>query len=239
VETADTSAGRFTKVEEQHDQSGSGWSDALTGLLAPQTLALAGAVLLLVLGGWYMVQPPSADDLYGQIETATADGEVASIEKAQPQIESFLDRYPGDPRAEKLRGIQEELKLSNPVQRLYTEARRYTLINPELALTKFQALIDVYDDEQASEATRHWVKQARIQQKQLQKRINQYVADGQTLLESRLAKAAEIAPQNPAGARKIYQGIVELYDEKPWAAEFVQQAKSALATSPDPQAAAK
>jgi len=59
------------------------------------------------------------------------------------------------------------------------------------------------------------------------------------LLKSRLAKAAEIALSDPAAARKIYQGIVALYHEKPWAAEFVEQAKTALAKAPEPQAAAR
>ncbi len=234
-----TATDRFTKVQERRDQDGGGWGEAVSVLLAPQTLALVCGLLLLVLAGWYLSRSPSADDLYHRIETATADGDPDSFDAAQPNIKAFLSSYPDDPRAETLRDMQEDTKQSHPVKRLYTEAKRYTAINPELALAKFTALIDVYDDDQASEATRVWIKKARVQQKQLQTRIQQYVADGQSLLESRLAKAAEIAPSDPAAARKIYQGIVALYDEKPWAAEFVEQAKTALAKALEPQAAAR
>jgi serine/threonine-protein kinase len=237
--TGDASASRFTKVEEHRDQRTHRLREALSALLAPQTVALAAGVLLLMMGGWYLMQPPTADELYRQILAATADGDVESLEAAKPRIDAFLARYPDDGRGEKLRGMQDELKQAHPVQRLYTEAKRYTFINPEMASAKFQALIDVYDDDQAAETTRHWVKLAKLQRKQLQKRINQYVVDGQRLLEARLAKAAELAPDNPAAARKIYQGVVELYDEKPWAAELVRQAKTALVASQDPQAAAQ
>lgn len=239
VEPPATAADRFTKVEEQREQGAPPLRESLSGLLAPQTLALAAGVLLLVLAGWYLMRPPSADEMFRQIESATAEGDLESLEAANPKIEAFLARYPDDPRGEKLRGMQDEMKQGNPVQRLFTEAKRYTFINPELALARFQALIDVYDDEQGSEATRHWVKLARVQRKQLEKRIAQYAVDGQKLLESRLAKAAQITPDNPAAARKIYQGIVELYDEKPWAAELVRQAKTALSATSDPQAAAQ
>ncbi len=240
AEDRDTSRGRFTKVEERLPQGSGGLGDAWASLLAPQTLALALGLAVLVAGGWYLMRPPSADELFRQIEAATASGEIESLESAQPKIDAFLARYSDDPRSEKLRGMQEDMKQSHPVQRLYTEARRYTFINPELALAKFQALIDVYDDGQSGpETTRHWVKLARQQRTLLQNRIGKYVAEGRKLVESRLEKAEEIAAENPTAARKIYQGIIELYDDKPWAAELVGRAKTALGTSPDPRAAAK
>ena len=90
--------------------------------------------------------------------------------------------------------MQDEVKQSHPVERLYVEAKRYTFINPELALKKFQALLDVYDnDQEASETTRRWVKLARQQRKLLENRIEHYADDGRKAIESRLAKAAEIA----------------------------------------------
>jgi serine/threonine-protein kinase len=237
---SDAGGSRFTKVEESRAPHASALGDALAGLLAPQTLALVAALLALLGTGWYLMRPPTADALYRQIEAAAADDDVESVAAALPKIKVFLENYPDDSRVEKLRAIQDEASQANPVQRLYSEAKRYTFINPELALAKFQALVDVYDDDHiASDITRHYVKLARGQQQQLQKRINRYVSDGQLLLESRLTKANELATQNPAAARKIYQGIIELYAEKPWAAESVRRARAALEAAPDPQAAAK
>jgi serine/threonine protein kinase len=239
AESGDTAAGRFTKVEPQRHERARGFRELLLGLFEPQTLALAAGVLSLVAGGWYLMRPPSADELYRQITAATDDGDVESLKAAQPKMDAFLAGYPEDPRGEKLRAMQDELKQSHPLQRVYTEAKRYVLINPELALEKFRALIDVYDDGQAgSETTRHYVTLARKQHKILQMQIDRYVAEGRKLLAARLAKAAELAAVDPPAARKIYQGIVELYGEKSWAAELVGQARTALNDS-EPQAAAE
>ncbi len=231
-------ATRFTKVEERREQRTSAVRELLTRLLAPQTLALLMGLLVMIFGGWYLMRSPTADELYRQIESATADGEVESLRQAQPKIEIFLERYADDPRGEKLRGMQDELKQAHPVQRAYTEAKRYALISPELGLARFQALIDVYDEADGnSETARQFVRRARQQIKRLQQQIEQSVVDDRTLVESRLARAAELSAANPAAARKIYQGIVELYDQKPWAAQLVARAKAALAAAPAPTAA--
>ena len=206
-------------------------------VFSPQTLGLMACVLAVLGIGWYLMQPANPDQLYQQIDAAIADGDTSSLNAAMPKIEEFLSRHPDDSRSERLRAVQEEVKNATPVQRAFGEAKRYTLINPELALTKFQALVDVYDDgEESSDATRHYVHfSSRQQQKILKRRLDQYVDDGRRLIESRLAKAAELSAQQPASARKIYQGIVELYGEKPWAANLVQQAKRRSSHSPTPK----
>jgi eukaryotic-like serine/threonine-protein kinase len=239
AEPVDPPATRFTKVEERREQRVSAARELLVGLLAPQALALLGGLLVMFLGGWYLMRSPTADELFGQIENATADGEVESLRAAQPKIETFLDRYADDPRGEKLRQMQDELKQAHPVQRAFTEAKRYALISPELGLVKFQALVDVFDEAAGSggETTRHFVRLARQQIKRLQQQIEKSVADDRTLVESRLERAAELSAANPSAAGKVYRGIVELYDHKPWAAQLVARAKAALAVPPSPDAA--
>jgi hypothetical protein len=230
---AEPAASRFTKVEERREQRASAVRELLAGLLSPQTLALFAGLLVMILGGWYLMRPPTADELYRQIEIATADGEAAGLRAAQPKIEIFLERYSDDPRGEKLRGMQDELKQAHPVQRAFTEAKRYALISPELGLLKFQALVDVYDEpDGSSETARRFVKQARQQIKRLQMQVEQNVDDDRKSVESRLERAAELSAANPAAAAKIYRGIVELYDQKPWAAQLVARAKAALALAP-------
>ncbi len=201
-------------------------------MLTPQTIALAVVLAALIGLGWYMMQPPSADALYGQIEAATADGDPESLAAAAPKIESFLAHYPDDARAEKLRAMQDEAKAASPIERAYVEAKRMIVIDPELALGKFNALVAVYDDgQQGSEMNQHYVKLARQQKKRVEKQIAHYAAEGRKLIEARLAKAASLAASDPAAARRIYEGIVELYDGKPWAAEAVETAKSRLASA--------
>jgi serine/threonine-protein kinase len=240
AEAGQSEARRFTKVDEHGDAQGESAWNSLAGLLSPQTLGLVVGLIGLIAVGWYLMQPPSADALYRQIETATIDGDAEQLQTAQPEIKDFLSRYPDDPRSEKLRSMQDDVRQSHPVERLYVEAKRSAFINPEVALKKFQALLDVYDnDGDASETTRHWVKLARQQRTLLEKRIERYVDYGRKAVAARLDKAAELAPEHPAEARKIYGGVVELYGDKPWAAEMVQKAQRALNGESGSQAAAR
>lgn len=240
AEARDTSAGRFTKVERERSEAGGPWSELLAAIVSPQSLALAVALVLVGLAGWYLLQPPSADDLYRQIETATTAGDADSMRDARPKIEAFLERFPNDPRSENLSGMLDELKQAHPIQRIYTSAKRAVLVNPELALAKLDALIDVYDDGQEnSEVARHYVKLARRERDRVKMQIDRYADEGRKLLAARLTKAQQLAETQPVESRKIHAGIVELYSDKPWAQDLVQQARSAMAASDEARAAVK
>lgn len=241
AESTDTApaADRFTKVSDANDEGGS-LREAFRGLLAPQTMALVAALALLVAGGWYMMRPPTADELFKQIETAIAAGDPEDLKTAQPDIQQFLERFPNDPRAGRVQALADEAEQSSPVERAYAEAKRAALLNPALALAKFQAIVDVYDDgPDNSEVTRHWVRLARTQQARLQKRVDKYVAEGRKLLEARMDKAEAISPNEPQVAQRMYRGIIELYSDKPWAGDLVERARDALAKASRAQAAAK
>jgi serine/threonine-protein kinase len=230
---------RFTKVDESRADHPAGWSDAAAALLAPQTLALLAGCILLLLGGWYLMQPPTADELYERITSATADDDPDQIRKVKPDIQEFLARYGDDPRSETLRATQDELNQVHPIERAYTEAKRYMLINPELAAARLEALVDVYDDGAAnSEATQHFLRLTRQQLARVERQIERYVGEGRKLVESRLAKAGELGSADPS-AQKIYRGIIELYAEKPWAADLVDRARKALEPNTQSQAAAR
>jgi eukaryotic-like serine/threonine-protein kinase len=238
-ELSEASSPRFTKVEEQRQDSSS-FRDLLAGALAPQTLGLLAALVLLIAAGWYLMRPEGADALFGRIEAAASAGDVESLKSARRDMNTFLERFPQDPRAEQVQAFVDEAQQSSPIQRAYSEALRYALVNPERALARFQALIDVYDDgQQNSEATGHYIKLARLQRTQLQKRVARYVEDGRKLLAARLEKAAVLTTDNPPAACKMYEGIVELYRDKPWAADLVAQAQEALNRSTPRQAAAE
>jgi serine/threonine-protein kinase len=235
-ESGDDAPDRFTRVQEGRDEPGR-LRDALAALVAPQTLALVAGLAILVAGGWYLMQPPGADQLFDRI--ATAEGDPEKLQAARHDMDDFLARFPGDPRADKVRSLADEARQSGPIERAYAEALRHVLFSPEVALMKFQALIDVYDDgPQGSEVARHYVRLARQQTAKLQKRVDRQVDQGRKLIESRLEKAAAVAPDDPPAARRIYEGIVELYRDKPWADDLVRRAQNALDRGPKRQTAA-
>jgi hypothetical protein len=56
-------------------------------------------------------------------------------------------------------------------------------------------------------------------------------------LEERLKSADELRESDPERARAMYRAVVELYGDKPWAAEPVRRAREALEEEPAPAAA--
>jgi serine/threonine-protein kinase len=236
-EIGDAAADRFTKVQEAREESRS-LAEVLGVFFAPQTLAILVGLVVLVAGGWYLTRPPSAEQLYARIEAAASQDDPKKLKAAQGDMDAFLARFPDDPRAEKVRALADEAAESGPIERAYSEARRHVPFSPDVAMEKFQALIDVYDDgQQNSEVAQRYVRLARQQKARLQERVDRYVDEGRKLIESRLDKAASLAADDPPAARKIYEGVVELYRDKPWAGDLVRRAQDALAEAPKRQTA--
>jgi serine/threonine-protein kinase len=229
---------RFTKVEPEQDWRATEPAEAGAGLLSPQTLLLVLSLALLLAAGWYLMQPPSADKLYDQIEQAAAEGNLETMRASMPKIEMFLEHYGHDPRADQVRALAEEARQTHPAQRAFTEAKRLALVYPELAAEKLRALIDVYDDgKETPESVRRVVRQSEQKLKQLREQIAERADDDREMVASRLARAAGMAADRPSEARRIYQGVVTLYRDKSWAGELVQKARTALEAMDHPQAA--
>lgn len=229
----------FTKVEDQFDES-TKLGEVFAGLLAPQTLALLAGLALLLGAGWYLMQPESADSRFAGIEAAAATGDPEALKAARGAMAEFLEAYPDDSRADQVRAYSDEAGQSSPIQRAYADAKRQSLTNPDVALARFQAIIDVYDDgPQSSDAAKRYVRLADQQVARLQQRVDKYIADGKVLIRSRLEKADALAPTKADAARRIYQGVVELYHNKPWAHDLVEHARQGLQNVSQPQTAAE
>jgi len=226
-ETA-SSATTYTKVDEEGDES-SWLQDALAALASPQTFGLAAALALLVAIGWYLMQPESADVLYGRIEAAASTGDVDALKNVRRDMTAFLTRYGDDPRAEQVRALEDESQQASPIQRAFSDARRQAVTNPDIALARFQAIIDLYDDgPETSEQSARYVKLARQQHNRLEQRVGKFVADSRALISSRLDKADSLVANDPAAARRMYEGVVQLYHNKPWATDLVARAQKPL-----------
>ena len=124
-----------------------------------QTLGLVAALILMFLVAQYLLRPPTPDTLYQRIAATVADGSIDSKIQAERNIGKFLSYFPGDPRAAALRGYEKDIELyrlqvrlqgpSNgeslrPVERAYVEAINYVRLDPELAVVKLQAIVDLY-----------------------------------------------------------------------------------------------
>jgi serine/threonine protein kinase len=206
-------------------------------------LLVAGLVLL---GGvlWYLLQPPTADALYDQVARRAADGDTESLLAVESQIDQFLIAFPHDARAALLRNYAREIQLDRlerrferralglvrsdlllPVEREYLEAIHYARFDPQRAMRKLQAILDLYGQRsdpagpigQCLELVRRRLERLRDQvERQAPRQIE--------LIEQRLLQAESQWATEPDRARAICAAVVELFSDKPWAAALVARA---------------
>jgi serine/threonine-protein kinase len=139
-------------------------------LLWAQLAALASVLSALVWGGWRLMRPASADELYATI-TATIDEEGDSdLRAVGGYLDEFAERFPNDPRNADLEPYRQQLEFqrferqarvkarvagaeaSHPIGSLYLEAVRRAEENPTDALGMLQALVALYDPTDATRA---------------------------------------------------------------------------------------
>jgi hypothetical protein len=117
-----------------------------------------------------------------------------------------------------------------PIERAYLEAINYASIDPDRGLAKLRALVELYRDRtDLSGPAGKCLELARRRYERLSQQLAAASEDSREEIEGRLRRAEEIRQENPDAARSILQGLIELYQDKPWAAEVVTQARAALA----------
>ena len=210
---------------------------------------------------------------------------VSRLLKAESNIELFLSLYPNDPRRERLHYFVEEIKLENlqrkfdlrinrlqntddlqsperTLERFCLEAFTLARTQPEKAVAKFQAILDIYgSDLETLEESTSGIPGER-QEKEMKDRgleghprsesrndlclelvrrrlsvmqiqLSLQVEDQKEFLQNRLDKAAEIEGEFPEQADRIRRGIIEIYQEKPWATPYVERAKEEVGRQTD------
>ena len=218
----------------------------IAGLLTLAAIVVAGTV-------WYATRNPTADQLYARVKAASEEADFKALLNAEPDLERFLELFPDDARAAEVKQFQEELELNRlqtrfelrarrvgskddltPIERAYMEAVRLTAHDPDAARAKFEALVDVYgsekeigDDPLQQRINQQCLDLARKQTARLQSADDKTNAGQRKLIQRQLARAAALKKSDPASAAKIYRGLLELYTNKPWAADLMKQAASA------------
>jgi len=207
--------------------------------------------------------PPSADQLYATITSHADENDTTSIREVQREVETFLQRYSEDPRAAELQRYEQHIVLDRAERRLQNLARRSGLTDPSLlpfevlylkavavaqqspaeAVSLLSSLIELYgvdadvtltEDDTPAARQAACVQLAKVQLERLKETLAQQSARQVASLQERLAAAETLASTDPEVAAAMYQAIVNLYQNEPWAAEIVTEARRRLdATSED------
>jgi serine/threonine protein kinase len=248
---------RFTAVAEDEPARLESQREESIDWISPQTWVLVAALLAVGLTAWYLLQPLSANRLYARVQKQAATEKIENLARVRNEIDTFLSSYPSDPRCKELEGYQDEIELYQrerkfelrakqlaktdaltPVERAYLEGLNYMHLEPILCRRKLQALVDLYGrtdlDDDAPLATQQCVQLARRQLAKLDRQLAEYAQEDRELLAQAVARARQRQETDPTNARAMWQGIVELYGDKPWAADMVEQARAALAAPKKP-----
>ncbi len=216
--------------------------------ISPATWVLVASMLVIGLLAWYWLQPPSAERLYDRIAAAAKEGEVRDLLDVEREIHDFMNYYPGDRRMLEMQAYQEEIDLHRlekkfefrakflskndglaPIERAYFEAIGYLHLQPSLGRRKLAALVELYRDSAgATKQSRDCLQLAIRQLDRLDRQAQEYAVADLQLLRRQLARAKTSATANPAEARKLYESIIELYGDEPWADEPVAEARREL-----------
>lgn len=239
----------FTPVAEE-DLDRPEHAEPRPAIISWHTWALTVGLVIVGLGAWYLLQPPSADTLYERIVARTGKGGIDSFMAAETEIQDFLVRYSEDSRCNQLREYAREIDLYRlernferrarglagtemltPVERAYLEAIQYARLDPQRCTAKLQALIDLYDHQtDRSGPVGQCLELAQRRLAQLRRELDPAVADLRAMVEDRLDRADRLRQAEPDRARAMYRAVLELYGEKPWAAAAVDRARNALTT---------
>jgi serine/threonine-protein kinase len=248
TEAAVAPATRFTKVKEEAQAPGVWYQELTQVLFAPQSLGLVVALVAMLAGAWYLLRPLSADRLYDQTISYVGDGEIESLRKAEPGMNEFLERFPDDPRTEEFETYKQQLvlarkarharlygrtsgkrRITSPIERAFLEATQLAAFDPDAAIVRLQAIVELYgsgelEDEQGVE----FVEIARQELEALNAQLAAETIEQRKLLENRAKRARQLEQDQPQAARRMWEAVVELYGEKPWAAPIVKEAKRAI-----------
>lgn len=156
--------GRFVQVKPEDLDRIEPPPSARRPIVSLETGILLGALIVLAGTIWYLLQPPTADQLYRRIAQRVGSAEdPEALLSAAAEVEQFLTRYSDDPRASQIREYQQEIELLRmerrfelqarqraaartaiPIEQDYLEALRYVQIDPELGMQKLEALLALY-----------------------------------------------------------------------------------------------
>jgi serine/threonine-protein kinase len=209
------------------------------------------AMSLLLLGGliYYSLQPAAADTIYQRVRTQTASQEDSAILAAEPDIQQFLRHYPSDKRSREMEDLLSQISMIRlkrrferqaralggdqvrlPIEIAYLAAIKLEADDPAECVEKLTAIMQVYDDNDLlDDRTRDCLRLTRYKLQKLRGTAQLFVDQQLKAIRARLDQGAKLQESNPAAARGIYSGIIELYADRLWAAAEVERARADLA----------
>ena len=213
-------------------------------------------LLLTVLGGllggiWYSTLPITADELHARIMRAAEDPE--RLNSASSDVNRFLEKYPDDARVPGVQDLQEEIAINRLRTTLEVRARgrqetgklspievhcneaflRYREGDIEAAIQILEGVQLMFGEaNQTDISIQRTLEVVNRLLPQWREDLSNEIKGLRANIAAYSQHARDLAEDDPETARKIWQGIIDLYSQRPWAQEFVAQARTELPKLP-------
>lgn len=254
----------FTRVELRQARASESSRSSEFSSAVPLLLMLLTVLGGLMGGVWYSTLPREADDLHARILAGSED--ETKLLNVSKDVNEFVERFPDEPRIEGIKALQLQIKIRklqrtleskakrrketgklSPIEEHCLEAMRFAGEgNLEKAIGVAEGTQMFFGDAGRSNDIQirqglQLLSKLRAQwTKELQDRTDDLLAN----LEVYADRARNQKEEDPQRALAFWSGVLKLYDGKPWAAEYVSEARvaigelSAKAALPKPNAAA-
>jgi eukaryotic-like serine/threonine-protein kinase len=252
---------RFTTVDEEARRRQLEEEDEDQLALVARWAALVLLLGCIGFGGWWLLRPATADELYHEITTTVENEGDDNLRIVERELDEFMDRFPDDERAAELseyvqqlefQKLQRRARLRNnvggeaelgPIVELYLSAMAVVESDPPRAKQMLSDLIDLYDplgvtaagevtagrDRSAlTEEDRRWLVQVRKELDELNRKTQAEAAKQLPAVKERLAAAKVVLGNRPEQGKRMYQAIIRLYEDQPWATAQVAEARRIL-----------
>jgi len=180
---------------------------------------------------------PIADELNDFLARFPEDPRTKEIEQYHHQLE--FQKFERQARRKSRSAGAEE---ASPVESIYFSALSVAENDPAHGLERLRSLLALYDPtdrsadaeplppaEVAKDPNYLWLVLARKQIEELASRVEQQAVSQLPLLQERFEMVVKLQSTQPKKAAKMYQAIVDLYANQPWAKTIVEEAKHRLA----------
>jgi serine/threonine protein kinase len=241
---------RATAERERRDRLWQlGWQGLTTVVLVASLAGIA----------WLLMRSPTADQIYDRIDAVATD-EHGDLRDVRDAMDQFLEKHAGDPRAGRIRDLKRRLELDvlerrarrrsrsdqefTPLERDYRAAMTNEEHGPTACVQSLEAMLAVHAKASPGGDAEDnlWLDLARRKLEQLRPQALAEQQDDAKRIGALLAEAASLAARaeiaNDAAARKkfdtqrraILANVVEVYSERPHAAQAVDFARRELGT---------
>lgn len=220
-----------------------------------QWMSIAGLVIMLVVCGvslYIFTRPPSADRMIEQIDELVGAGDESQLLEAEAILDHLKTIHPKDPRIETYEALHRDVELirlyrylkrtarndggagnMDPMEQAFLDCLLARDQNRDIAIQKVNAFLAVFGKSGGlGKKQEQMIEQAKFLAEEFKKGGGNAKSEAAENLIAQMQWA--VTSLQGEDRKSFYRGVIELYKEKIWAKEIVEQAKKGLSVLENP-----